>query len=103
MTNRLESALALANAIRHKPTSKPTHSARKGAALYAMRKHKRSCACIKCALCQRVFPADSIVIDHIIPVSKGGSGSTDNLRYVCKRCNRIKGIDTDASIPLEAL
>lgn len=40
-----------------------------------------------CYLCGE--PADSI--DHVIPLSKGGTHWPANLRPVCRRCNSIKG------------
>lgn len=30
-------------------------------------------------------------IDHIVPVCHGGSNELDNLRLLCKGCNRDKG------------
>jgi 5-methylcytosine-specific restriction endonuclease McrA len=40
-----------------------------------------------CALCAS---ADSIEIDHIVPISKGGSHSIGNLQPLCRPCNRSK-------------
>ena len=35
------------------------------------------------------FPAkNAAVIDHVIPVSKGGSDSLDNLKSLCIKCHR---------------
>ena len=30
-------------------------------------------------------------VDHVIPVSKGGTDHLDNLQLLCSNCNRIKG------------
>jgi 5-methylcytosine-specific restriction endonuclease McrA len=39
-----------------------------------------------CAYCGRPWE----VIDHFIPIAKGGSSSIQNLRPACARCNRLK-------------
>lgn len=41
--------------------------------------------CIYCGL-----KADKLQIDHITPVSKGGTGDLDNLMPVCRQCNQGK-------------
>lgn len=33
----------------------------------------------------------ALTIEHIIPKSKGGNDSGDNLIYICKKCNSSKG------------
>lgn len=40
-----------------------------------------------CALCGST---DSIEIDHIVPIAKGGSHSIGNLQPLCRPCNRSK-------------
>jgi 5-methylcytosine-specific restriction endonuclease McrA len=35
-------------------------------------------------------PDDEIEIDHIIPHAKGGPTRPDNLRLLCRKCNRKK-------------
>ena|SRR6266566_368157 len=37
-----------------------------------------------CELCGNV---ENLVIDHIIPLSRGGSNDLDNLRTLCTSCN----------------
>jgi hypothetical protein len=44
-------------------------------------------------ICQRCFkavPDDKIEFDHIIPFSKGGTSKAENLRLICRDCNRKK-------------
>ena len=33
----------------------------------------------------------NLVLDHIIPIAKGGRSQYDNLQLLCADCNRIKG------------
>lgn len=42
----------------------------------------------KCALCRR---ARACVLDHILPLSGGGTNGRHNLQPSCKRCNELKG------------
>ena len=60
----------------------------------------------RCAICRR---PDKLTADHIIPVSKGGTTSPDNIRPLCEKCNKDKA---DAGVgdkevwdrmPMEAL
>lgn len=36
-------------------------------------------------------PPVSLTIDHIFPVSRGGTSDPDNLQTLCNRCNSAKG------------
>ena len=40
--------------------------------------------------CQGCGTMENIEIDHIIPVSRGGNGEMENLRLLCRSCNRKK-------------
>jgi len=42
-----------------------------------------------CRICR--IPGGELEIDHIIPVSRGGGNTMDNLQTLCKPCNRGKG------------
>lgn len=44
----------------------------------------------RCAICGRFVPFDEFTIDHIIPLSKGGTNELKNLQCTCKVCNLIK-------------
>ena len=47
----------------------------------------------KCAICRRRLPADLnlIHVDHVWPVSAGGTSDQRNLTAVCAECNLSKG------------
>lgn len=45
------------------------------------------CICKKCG---KEITLDECEADHIIPWSKGGKTTTDNLQFLCKRCNAEK-------------
>ncbi len=44
-----------------------------------------------CAFCGKRPPEVPLEIDHILPLSKGGSDLYYNLRFLCQRCNRSRG------------
>ena len=43
-----------------------------------------------CNWCCARLDADAVVIDHILPVAKGGTNDRENLTVSCERCNQIK-------------
>ena len=43
-----------------------------------------------CRVCQKNVPDDEIEFDHIIPHSLGGPTHAENLRLLCRACNRKK-------------
>ena len=45
-------------------------------------------------LCLRCGAEDDLSIDHIVPVSKGGQNTIDNLQTLCMPCNVSKGVTT---------
>lgn len=51
---------------------------------------------------------ESLTVDHIIPVVKGGTNDTENLTTRCQSCNSIKGTKTvqrrmSSSVPVAAV
>ncbi len=44
-----------------------------------------------CQRCNRAVPDNEVEFDHLIPYSKGGQSTAENLRLVHKDCNRKKG------------
>lgn len=42
--------------------------------------------------CKNCGSSDDLTVDHIQPESLGGSGCTDNLQTLCRRCNSSKGV-----------
>lgn len=45
-----------------------------------------------CAACGRLFGPDcKPTLDHVIPLSRGGSDCPDNMVLLCRDCNRAKG------------
>lgn len=47
--------------------------------------------CKNCGASLQSEPNLLLEVDHIIPISKGGMTSRDNLQTLCWRCNRAKG------------
>jgi hypothetical protein len=45
----------------------------------------------RCEYCRKGPPEVALEIDHIVPVSKGGSESALNLRFLCQFHNRSRG------------
>lgn len=53
----------------------------------------------KCQNCGRELDLQTAQINHIMPLSKGGTDQPSNLRAVCPKCNMLKVIDI-VSTPL---
>lgn len=54
-------------------------------------KERDNFTCKQCGVSTAQEPHLLLEIDHIVPVSKGGLTTEDNLQTLCWRCNRSKG------------
>ena len=48
-------------------------------------------SCLQCGASVAVEPNLLLEVDHIVPVSRGGLSTPENLQTLCWRCNRTKG------------
>ena len=56
----------------------------------------------RCQYCARALPLRFLTVDHVMPSSRGGATSWDNVVAACGDCNRRKGNRTpdEAGMPL---
>lgn len=47
-----------------------------------------------CQYCQRTLPSSELTLDHVVPRSRSGETSWENLVACCHRCNNRKGSRT---------
>ena len=57
----------------------------------------------RCQYCGGVFPQRQLNIDHVIPLSRGGRSSWDNVVCACIECNSLKGDRTPAEARLKLI
>lgn len=43
-----------------------------------------------CYICNKNLTKNEISLDHLVPLSSGGSNCLSNLKVCCKACNQIK-------------
>lgn len=44
-----------------------------------------------CQYCHKVFKSENLTLDHVLPRSKGGDRTWDNIVAACRPCNQKKG------------
>lgn len=49
-----------------------------------------------CVYCDEDLTKSEIHLDHVIPESKGGPTTVDNLQVTCRKCNTAKGVLTES-------
>ena len=59
-------------------------------------KQRDNYTCQKCGLSTKDEKNLLLEIDHIIPISKGGMSTEENLQTLCWKCNRTKGAKLDS-------
>lgn len=47
-----------------------------------------------CHYCQKKFPIKELTMDHVVPLSRGGSSTKGNIVAACKPCNTNKKLHT---------
>jgi 5-methylcytosine-specific restriction endonuclease McrA len=45
----------------------------------------------RCQYCGKMYSAEHLTLDHVVPVSKGGKDGWTNIVTACKKCNHRKG------------
>ncbi|WP_255585745.1 HNH endonuclease [Tsukamurella strandjordii] len=65
-------------------------------------KRRDNYTCQICSLSMATEPNLLLEIDHIIPVSRGGVSTPENLQTLCWRCNRSKSNKMPPSHPPRA-
>ena len=53
-----------------------------------------------CHYCSRKFTFKELTLDHVVPLSRGGTTSPGNVVPACRECNKAKGVDTPLDLIL---
>src|SRR5437868_11641148 len=56
-----------------------------------------------CQYCGEVLPAGELTLDHVVPRSRGGASTWENLVTCCHSCNRRKGNQLPAEARMKLL
>jgi 5-methylcytosine-specific restriction endonuclease McrA len=57
----------------------------------------------RCQYCGHQLPRSELNLDHVVPRSRGGLSTWENVVCSCHRCNRIKGGQTPAEASMRLL
>lgn len=58
---------------------------------------KKNDGMVPCFVCKRHVKEENATLEHIIPLSKGGSDTVDNLSISHYQCNKARGSDENFS------
>lgn len=63
---------------------------------YTTKQWKQLCAQYdyRCLACGKQFTFEELTVDHVVPISKGGTSNIENLQPLCLSCNQSKGANT---------
>lgn len=61
---------------------------------------QRALDCCEYCWSQEAYSPDAFSVEHITPISKGGTNDSNNLANACQGCNNRKFISTEAIDPL---
>lgn len=56
-----------------------------------------------CQYCKRRYQSGDLTLDHVMPKSRGGASTWENLATSCKPCNNRKGDKTPSEAGMELL
>lgn len=51
---------------------------------------QRKTASGRCYYCQQIVSFQELTMDHLVPLTRGGRSTRDNLVPACKSCNNLK-------------
>jgi len=52
----------------------------------------KSRSVVRCCFCKKSMPLEDATLEHIVPLSLGGTWKLDNLALSCSGCNTDRGI-----------
>lgn len=64
---------------------------------------KRAQHCCEYCVSLRAYSPDPFCVEHIFPISQGGTSDLENLAYSCNGCNNYKYAHTTALDPLTGI
>ena len=62
---------------------------------------ERAKGCCEYCKSQEIFATQSLSVEHIIPIAKNGTSTSDNLALACQGCNNRKYNRTEAYDPID--